>query len=64
MKYLKLYENFIDKNKALNEESKLRKVIQGMFSSKPLGDVEGAKEMAIKVFKVWIKKNVLQKRSL
>ena len=30
---------------------------EGMFSSKPLGDVEGAKEMALKVFKAWIKKN-------
>jgi hypothetical protein len=30
---------------------------EGMFSSKPLGDVKGAKEMALKVFKAWIKKN-------
>jgi hypothetical protein len=41
---------------------KLNETIDGnlkerMFSSKPLGDVEGAKEMALKVFKAWIKKN-------
>jgi hypothetical protein len=35
----------------------LNESIFDRFKSKPLGDVEGAKKQALKVFRVWLKKN-------